>query len=63
MTSSDEACRTADLAERFHIPLPEDAGVIAALARPESNAAVSPELASLIASVIAFVHRLDGKAD
>jgi type III secretion system FlhB-like substrate exporter len=63
MALSDEAQRTADLAERFHIPLPEDAGVVAALSRPESNAVVSPELYAIIASVIAFVQRLDRKAD
>ncbi len=52
--------RVMDLAAKFRIPLPEDAGVITALARLDSTEAVPPELYSLIAAVLAFVHRVDG---
>jgi flagellar biosynthesis protein len=57
----DSTQRVSALAEKFHIPLPEDAGVITALSRLDSNEAVPTELYSLIASVLAFVHRVDAK--
>ncbi len=57
--NTHQAQRVTRLSEKFHIPLPEDAGVITALSRLDSSEAVPPELYSLIASVLAFVHRID----
>ena len=54
-----EAEKVANLAAKFRIPLPEDAGVVMALSRLDSTEAVPPELYSLIGAVLAFVHRID----